>query len=138
MREASYSGHCFCGDLRYRVSGQPQGLAYCHCQSCRRASAAPCVAWGTFAAAGFEILAGRCRMHASSPDVRRGFCERCGSQITYSQAKSPETIDITLATLDDPAALAPQRHVWLEHKLPWFAIGDSLPRHQRFSLDVGD
>ena len=138
MNETIYRGHCYCGSLRYRVRGEAMSLAYCHCESCRRASAAPVVAWGTFAADGFEIVAGRCRIYASSPDVRRGFCERCGSQISYAHAKSPETIDITLATLDDPAALAPERHVWVEDQLPWLTIGDELPRFRRLTVDGPD
>jgi hypothetical protein len=33
--------------------------------------------------------------------------------------------------LDDPTALAPVAHVWVQDKLPWVIIGDSLPRHDR-------
>lgn len=129
-----HRGHCFCGDLRYRVTGRPMSMAYCHCESCRRASAAPSVTWGTFAVEGFAILSGRCRIYASSSKVRRGFCERCGSQITYAHADSPATIDITLATLDEPEALAPERHVWVEDKLCWVVIGDELPQFRRLTV----
>jgi hypothetical protein len=34
----------------------------------------------------------------------------------------------TLATLDDPTQLAPLMHVWVKDRLPWVAIGDSLPQ----------
>ncbi|HXZ60928.1 MAG TPA: hypothetical protein VEG26_12170 [Steroidobacteraceae bacterium] len=34
-----------------------------------------------------------------------------------------------VATLDDPAAVAPLMHVWVKERLPWVAICDSLPQH---------
>jgi len=36
---------------------------------------------------------------------------------------------VTLATLDDPAALPPAAHIWMQDRLPWVILGDSLPRH---------
>jgi hypothetical protein len=36
-----YSGACFCGAAELEVSGQPEAMGYCHCQSCRSWSAAP-------------------------------------------------------------------------------------------------
>jgi hypothetical protein len=38
-----------------------------------------------------------------------------------------ETIDVTIASLDDPAPFAPQRVIWLEDKLPWVKLDESLP-----------
>jgi hypothetical protein len=36
-----YSGLCFCGAVQFSVSGEPAAMGYCHCDSCRRWSAAP-------------------------------------------------------------------------------------------------
>ena len=38
---------------------------------------------------------------------------------------------MTLGTLDEPARLAPQMHVWVEDKLPWVMIADALPQWPR-------
>jgi hypothetical protein len=37
----NYSGGCFCGAIEVEVSGQPEAIGYCHCQSCRSWSASP-------------------------------------------------------------------------------------------------
>ena len=67
--------------------------------------------------------------YRSSPQVLRGFCAACGGALTYRHDARAEEIDITLASLDEPAALAPQMHVWVSDKLPWLDITDGLPQY---------
>ena len=38
-----------------------------------------------------------------------------------------------VGTLDSHIALAPERHVWWEEKVPWLDFDDDLPRYARFS-----
>jgi hypothetical protein len=122
-------GGCACGAVRYRVSGEASNPCFCHCRSCRRAAGAPLVAWATFDARRFRYTRGEARRHASSPEVRRGFCGACGTPLSYEHGQRTGEIDLTLASLDDPGALAPQCHIWVSHKLPWVALDDGLPRH---------
>ena len=37
---ATHKGECFCGAVHVEVSGEPEVMGYCHCQSCRSWSAA--------------------------------------------------------------------------------------------------
>jgi hypothetical protein len=39
-------------------------------------------------------------------------------------------IDVTIASLDDPTPFAPQKAIFLEDKLPWVVIDDSIPSFQ--------
>ena len=39
--EKSHTGSCFCGEVTFEVTGQPEGMGYCHCESCRHWSAGP-------------------------------------------------------------------------------------------------
>jgi hypothetical protein len=36
-----FEGGCLCGAVRFVASGQPEAVAWCHCQSCRSHSGAP-------------------------------------------------------------------------------------------------
>jgi hypothetical protein len=128
MGKESYAGGCFCGAVGYEVSGAPRFLCYCHCESCRRAAGSPAVAWGTFERSGFRVTRGRMREFNSSPKVMRGFCADCGSCLTYSHEGRPGDIDVTLATLEEAANLAPTLHVWVADKLPWVRIEDGMPQ----------
>jgi len=132
MSDISYVGGCLCGAVRYSVSGEADNLCYCHCESCRRAVGAAMVPWGTFANDGFRITKGKLKEYRSSPPVWRGFCATCGTSITYRHEKRPEEIDVILVTLDNPAALQPQAHIWLQDRLPWVDIDDGKPKFQQY------
>jgi hypothetical protein len=67
-------------------------------------------------------LSGEARSYRSSPGVTRRFCAACGSALTYEATTSPETIDITTVSLDDPNLFPPTREVWLDHRLPWQVV----------------
>lgn len=90
------------------------------------------VAWGTFAADRFAVTKGRLAEYRSSPLVVRGFCAKCGTSITYRHDKRPAEIDVTLATLDDPAVLEPAAHIWVVDKLSWVDITDGKPKFRQY------
>jgi hypothetical protein len=66
--------------------------------------------------------------------VFRGFCGRCGTSLTWRTVAKPETIDITTATLDEPASFAPTKEIWIEHKLAWETTNRALPHFARSSV----
>jgi hypothetical protein len=125
-----YVGGCLCGAVRYQLEGAVSNPCFCHCASCRRATGASMVPWGTFARAAVRITRGQLSEYRSSPQVWRGFCARCGTPLTYRRETRGEEIDVTLGTLDDPALIAPLMHLWVQDELPWVVIGDHLPRHE--------
>ena len=137
MNALRYVGGCLCGSVRYEVSGAASNLCYCHCSSCRRASGAPMVAWGTFARERFRLTRGELREFRSSAAVLRGFCAHCGSVLTYRHEARDTEIDVTLATLDEPAGLAPEMHVWVSEKLPWVPLADQLPQYAAGTTGAG-
>jgi hypothetical protein len=87
------------------------------------------VAWATFDRRGFACLQGEIAQHASSEQVLRGYCRSCGTALSYEHRARPGEIDVTLASLDEPGALAPACHIWVSHKLPWVVLGDGLPQY---------
>jgi hypothetical protein len=87
------------------------------------------VAWGTFPRESLRIVRGALREHHSTPPVARGACPTCGGCLTYRHAARAAEIDVTLASLDDPAVLTPQMHVWVAERLPWVQLADGLPQY---------
>jgi hypothetical protein len=124
-------GGCLCSAIRFRISGEPIFSIICHCSTCRRASAAPTVAWLTFDRGQVEMLSGNPRTYRSSQGVVRQFCGTCGSQLAYENIASPATIDITTASLDNPNLFPPTLEAWLEHRVPWQSADENRAQYPR-------
>lgn len=126
-----HQGGCLCSSIRFRISGTPIISTICHCATCRRASAAPTVAWLTVERSRFQILSGSPHVYRSSQGVVRRFCRSCGSQLTYESTTHPDTIDITTLSLDNPNAFAPTLEVWLEHRISWQPASQTLTQFSK-------
>jgi heme-degrading monooxygenase HmoA len=122
-----YEGGCFCGAIRYRARGTPEGPSVCHCSICRRASGAPMVAWATFPTSELAWLKGTPRRFKSSAKAERSFCSDCGTALTFTLVKSPERTDVTLASLDQPGRITPLDHIHTTTRIPWVRLADGLP-----------
>jgi hypothetical protein len=127
-KEQTLRGGCLCGQLRYEASDRIDA-GYCHCRLCQRSSGAPVLAWVSFPVDRFTFLEGEPATHASSAIGRRQFCPSCGTQIGFCDTRTPARIDVNIASLDDPAAIEPEYHIWTSSQLPWLHIADDLPRY---------
>ena len=132
MSAETLQGGCQCGAVRYRVSAAPIVTAICHCAMCRRANAAPAVAWAMFEQSQVTFIRNAPTTYKSSPEAERGFCSTCGTQISFTASYIPGLIDLTVGSLDHPEAVGPALHYWDSKRLPWVRFADDLPRHAEF------
>jgi GNAT superfamily N-acetyltransferase len=126
---AERRGGCFCGAVRYRISGVSLDVAHCHCAICRRTSGAPFVTWATVPRESFAFTSGAAAELHSTPHARRGFCGACGTALTFQRTDDRAWIDVAVGSLDEPEGLVPTRHIWTASQLSWLHIDDDLPRH---------
>jgi len=136
MSVRNVEGGCLCGTVRYRVTGECIARTLCHCRSCRLAAGAPSVAWAVFRLSDFAFVGGQPAGFRSSPPVTRTFCSRCGTPLTYQRQSSPDTIDVTTATLDRADEFAPTKEIWVAEKLAWETLNEELPHFIGSSVGV--
>ena len=133
-----HEGGCYCGNVRYRVTGAPSHSAHCHCRSCQMALGGAFVTWARVDAEAFAITKGEVRICEKTPGIRRGFCGDCGTTLTYAAQQDVEGQDwskdawFSAVTLDDPTIVAPKTHVFVSHSQPWDIPGDGLPQFDEF------
>jgi hypothetical protein len=123
-------GGCLCGAVRYVVNA-PLGLVEnCHCAMCRKAHGAAFSTNALVPSAALTITAGAelVTEYESSPDRRKCFCSKCGSQLFIRRTNRPEHTVVTLASMDGEPPAGPQRHVFVASKANWHDIGDALPQ----------
>jgi hypothetical protein len=93
------------------------GHALCHCRMCQKAFSSP---YASLICAPTEAVTwtrGAPSHFHSSAIARRGFCNRCGTPLTYEGQEG----EIELATIafDDPAALVPVHQTSYPTRVPW-------------------
>ncbi len=127
-------GGCMCGAVRYEAVGEPLAVGHCHCHSCRRHTGAPVVTFVMFEPDQVTFTKADRKIYNSSPGVGRGFCDQCGTPLTWEgKAFDRLIIEFHISTTDDPDAHVPDRHWFHEERIAWFDVADGLPRYRTIS-----
>src|SRR5687768_7894839 len=100
MSEKSYSGRCFCGAVQLEVSGQPDVMGYCHCESCRSWSAGPINAFTLWKPAALKITKGGAEIgsYHKTEQSHRKWCKTCGGHL-FTEHPVWGLVDIYAATI---------------------------------------
>jgi hypothetical protein len=120
----SHVGSCFCGAVKIEVTGSPEAMGYCHCNSCRSWSGAPVNAFSLWKADAVQITAGaeHVATFQKTPFSQRKYCKLCGGHLMAGH---------------QPVGLkfVPAVHVnYAETVLP---MRDGLPKLKDFPAELG-
>lgn len=130
-----HTAHCFCGAVEVTLSGAPEAMGYCHCESCRRWSAGPLNAFSLWPTAAVKITRGEDCLgtYAKTSNSRRRWCKQCGGHVL---TEHPEwgLVDVYAAVIED-FDFKPGVHVnYQETMLP---MADGLPKQRDFPEALG-
>ena len=123
----THEGGCFCRAVRWKATGEPVNVRYCHCRQCQMAMGSPFFVRALFDQDKVSVE-GQVEQYPSSDRIWRVFCRECGTRL-FAKRVDGSVMGIALATFDDPNALTPTEHIFVEEKIGWFSIGDNLPQH---------
>ncbi|HEY3951025.1 GFA family protein [Phenylobacterium sp.] len=131
----TYSGSCFCGAIEVQAEGEPVGMGFCHCRSCRSWSGGPVNAFTLWPPAAVKVTKGADQVtsFAKTEVSDRTYCAKCGGHL-MTRHPTLGVVDIFSATLPD-LAFAPGLHInYAETVLP---MRDGLPKFKDFPTDFG-
>lgn len=124
------NGSCLCGAIRYRVNAMPFDADLCHCSQCQKSTGSVVGAWMDFKRKQVNWLNQQPKEYASSEHVRRGFCQHCGTQISFRDLRYPDYITLSITSLDDPNLISPNYHIYTDSQLKWLTIADECPKYR--------
>ena len=130
-----HSGACFCGAVQIEASGEPKGMGYCHCRSCRSWSGGPVNAFTLWSAEDIRVIAGESLLatYAGSPMSERQFCRQCGGHV-MTRHPPLGMVDVFAATLPTLPFAAGVHVNYAETVLP---MRDGLPKFKDFPAEFG-
>ena len=128
-------GGCACGEVRYRLTSEPLIVHCCHCLNCQRQTGSAFVVNVLIEADRVELLAGE----PEPVDVPRGKsstqriwrCPSCRIAV-YSRYTSAKLRFVRAGTLDDPASVEPDVHIYTRSKMPWVSLPDGVPAFRSY------
>lgn len=132
---AVHRGNCFCGAVQVEVTGDPAGMGYCHCRSCRSWSAGPVNAFTLWKPEQVRVSAGgeHLATYQKTPASQRQYCRLCGGHLMTGHP-GLGLVDVYAATLPT-LAFHPGVHVnYAETVLP---MRDGLPKFKDFPKEFG-
>ena len=120
------TGGCQCGAVRFRIAALQPGGNICHCRMCQKASGGPFMAFANVRRADFAVTHGTLAAFRSSDIAERGFCRDCGTPLTWA-GLGRETLSVTIGSLDDPEAAAPDEQLAREAAPSWLEASLQTP-----------
>ena len=131
----THAGRCFCGAVEIEVSGAPEAMGYCHCDSCRSWSAAPVNAFTLWKPENVKVTKGAefvgHFMKTNRSD--RQYCTKCGGHL-MNDHPIWGLVDVYAATIPS-VKFTPSVHVnYAETVLP---MKDGLPKLKDFPAEMG-
>ena len=133
--KGSYSGSCFCGAVRFTVSGQPAAMGYCHCDSCRHWSAGPVNGFTLWKPEAIKVTQGADKIGTYNKTARsyRKFCKTCGGHL-FTEHPQWNLTDVYAAVIPD-FAFKPGVHVNYQETV--LHVKDGLPKLKDLPKEMG-
>ena len=131
----THKGACFCGTVQIEVTGEPAGMGYCHCRSCRSWSGGPVNAFTLWKPDAVHITAGAAALATFKKTAmsERQYCGKCGGHLMTNHP-GLGLIDVYAATLPT-LPFKPGVHInYAETVLP---MRDGLPKLKDFPKEFG-
>jgi hypothetical protein len=124
-------GGCACGAVRYRLEAAPMFVHCCHCRDCQRQTGSAFVLNALIETDRITVLAEDPEPVPVPTDSGRPHrifrCTRCRIAVWSEYGGRAALRFVRVGTLDDPAALEPDVHIYVRTKLPWVALPASTP-----------
>ena len=131
----THNGTCFCGAVGVEVTGDPLGMGYCHCSSCRSWSAGPVNGFTLWSPDNVKVTKGteHVREFHKSANSHRKWCNICGGHL---MTEHPEwkLVDVYSATVPS-VAFKPGVHVNYQETV--LHMKDGLPKMRDFPKELG-
>jgi len=129
-------GGCACGQVRYRLLSAPLFVHCCHCKDCQRQTGSAFVLNALIETDRVERLSGDHALFAMPTDSGRPHdvarCRGCGTAVWSHYGGLKVLTFVRVGTLDEPAALPPDVHIYTRSKLPWIALPSGVPAFEAY------
>ena len=127
-----FEGKCTCGFVRYRMASRPLFVNCCHCTWCQRETGSAFAINAMIEADRVEVIAGEPVRIDTPSNSGKGQkitrCPKCHVALWSNYAGAGDAVRfVRVGTLDAPARLPPDVHIFTASKQPWVVLPPGTP-----------
>ncbi len=127
-----YDGGCTCRYVRYRMMSKPLFVHCCHCRWCQRETGSAFALNALIEADRVQLLEGDIEIVDTPSNSGKGQrisrCPTCRVAVWSNYAGGGDAFCfVRVGTLDEPAALPPNIHIFTASKQPWLSLPPDVP-----------
>ena len=136
-----HEGGCACGHVRYRMESRPLIVHCCHCSFCQRQNGSAFAVNALVEADRVRVLHGEVVdievMSPSGAGQRIARCPKCqvavwSNYLVFHRGLGELIRFIRVGTLDEPARLPPDVHIYTSTKQPWVTLPQGVPAVEEY------
>lgn len=122
------TGGCACGAVRYRLTSGPMFVHCCHCTDCQRQTGSAFVLNAIYESDRIKLARGAAAPVPVSVPTESGRphdiyrCAECQTALWSDYGRRPTYRFVRVGTLDPPAAMRPDVHIFTRSKQPWVQL----------------
>jgi hypothetical protein len=130
-------GGCACGAVRYRLTDAPMFVHCCHCSCCQTETGSAFVLNALIESDRVELLKGAPEAVLTPTESGKGQqvwrCPDCRVALWSNYGGAVDVLRfVRIGTLDAPAALPPDVHIFTRSKLPWVRLPEGIPAFEAY------
>ena len=131
----THASSCFCGEVKFEVTGEPVAMGYCHCSSCRHWSAGPVNAFTLWQPDALKVTQGAASIGTfnKTPASSRKWCKKCGGHL-FTDHPGFGLVDVYAALLPK-LKFEPGVHVNYSETV--LRMHDGKPKLKDFPAELG-
>jgi hypothetical protein len=123
-------GRCFCGAVTHRLTARPMFVHCCHCTDCQRQTGSAFVLNAIIEARHIKSR-GKTYVVTLPTDSGRPHdvtrCPKCETALWSDYGRRGTLLFFRVGTLDEPALVPPDVHIFTRSKLPWVSLPKDTP-----------
>lgn len=131
MTTETRDGRCACGAVKYRMTSAPMFVHCCHCLDCQRQTGSAFVINALIETDRIELLGVEpvaIGVPTDSGRPHRIFrCPTCQVAVWSEYGGRAAVRFVRVGTLEDPASLAPDVHIFTRSKQRWVGLPAGVP-----------
>ncbi|MEG9861701.1 MAG: GFA family protein [Parvularculales bacterium] len=130
------TGGCYCGAVRYKITGEPAMKIQCNCRECQHIAGGAHNFTMGIPESGFEYTQGTPKTFSRSDlenPVTREFCGECGTPLASLAPGVPGVVLLKIGSLDNPAVFeGPQAVIYTKDKQDFHVLPEGVPAFETF------